>query len=149
TAVSRIPAAGDGFAAPEPMGVVPTGTEKLVSAPTFSPDGNTFLYTTRSERGLFLMVSFRRPEGVWTTPRPLGDNINAPPHTKFAGFSPDGRYLFVVSNRESPNANPPKLWKTDAFNGLQRPPLCDVYWVDAKAVEALRPRDTGAGTPAR
>jgi hypothetical protein len=139
TAVSRIPAAGDSFAAPEPMGVVPTGDEKFVSAPTFSPDGNTFLYTARSEKGLFLKVSFRRPDGAWTAPQPLGDDINAPPHTKFAGYSPDGRYLFVVSNRRSPKANPPQFWKSDVFRGPQREPLCDVYWVDAKAVEALRP----------
>lgn len=140
TAVYRIRRDGAGFATPEPMGVVPTGAEQIVAMPTFSPDGRTFIFTARSEKGLSLKVSFCQPGGSWTAPQPLGDDINAPPQTKFAGFSPDGRYLFVVSNRESPNANPAKLWKSDAFGGPQREPLCDVYWVDAKAVEALRPR---------
>jgi hypothetical protein len=138
-AVYRVRRSGDGFTAPEPRGVVPTGAEQPVSAPTVSPDGTAFVYTTVAERGIFLMVSFRRPDGTWTAPQALGDDINAPPHTKFAGFSPDGRYLFVVSNRKNPKANPPKLWKSDAFQGPQREPLCDVYWVDARAVEALRP----------
>jgi hypothetical protein len=138
-AVYRVRRSGDGFAAPEPMGVVPTGAGQPVSAPTLSPDGATFVYTTVAERGIFLMVSFRGTDGAWTAPQPLGDDINAPPQTKFAGYSPDGRYLFVVSNRRSPKANPPKLWKSDAFSGRQREPLCDVYWVDARAVEALRP----------
>ena len=144
TAVYRIRRDGDGFVAPESMGVVPTGAEQIVAMPTFSPDGRTFVFTARSEEGLILKASFRQQDGTWTMPRPLGDDINAPPQTKFAGFSPDGRYLFVVSNRPASNANPPKLWKSDAFNGPQREPLCDVYWVDAKAVEALRPADAKA-----
>jgi hypothetical protein len=121
---------------------VPTSAEQIVAMPTFSPDGRTFVFTARSEQGLNLKASFRRQDGSWTAPKPLGDDINAPPTTKFAGFSADGRYLFVVSNRPASDANPPKLWKSDAFRGPQRPPrseLSDVYWVDAKAVEALRP----------
>jgi hypothetical protein len=146
TAVYRIRRSGDGFAAPESMGVVPTSTEQDVAMPAFSPDGRTFVFTARSEKGLILKVSFRRPDGAWTAPQPLGDDINAPPHAKFAGFSPDGRCFFFVSNRKNPKANPPKFWKSDAFKGPQLGPLCDVYWVDAKAVEALRPAAGGAKT---
>jgi len=149
TAVYRIRRKDDSFSAPEPMGVVPTGAEPIVAMPTFSPDGRTFVFTARSENGLNLKVSFRKQDGTWTAPEPLGDDINAPPSTKFAGFSADGRYLFVVSNREDPARNPLKLWKSDAFSGPQRPPraeLSDVYWVDAKAVEALRPAAGGAKT---
>lgn len=142
--VYRVRRSGDGFATPEPRGVVPTSAGQPVSAPTVSPDGNTLVFTTASERRIFLMASFREPDGTWTAPQPLGDDINAPPHTKFAGYSSDGRHLFVVSNRKVPQANPPKLWGSDAFSGPQREPLCDVYWVDAKAVEALRPATGGA-----
>lgn len=138
TAIFRMRRTGDGFASPEPMGVIPVGADQA-GAPSFSPDGNTAVFTTDAKGGLELAASFRKTDGTWTAPRPLGDDINAPPQTKFAGFSPDGRYLFVVSNRVSPSANPPKLWKSDVFRGPQREPLCDVYWVDAKALEALRP----------
>jgi hypothetical protein len=144
TRVFRMRALEDGFAAPEAMGVVPTGPEQVVSVPAFSPDGDTFVFTTRADSGFVLALSFRRPDGTWTVPRLLGDDINAPPQTKFGGFSADGRYLFVVSNRASPRTNPPKLWRTDVFRGPQREPLCDVWWVDARALDALRPGAGGA-----
>jgi hypothetical protein len=138
--IYRVRRIAGGFAAPEPLGIVPTGAEQIVSAPTVSPDGNTFVCTTSTGRRVFfLMVSFRRPDGTWTAPQRLRDDINAPPQTKFASFSPDGRYLFLASDRPAAKANPPKLWKSDAYTGAYRETKCDVYWVDAKAVEALRP----------
>ncbi len=147
TRVFRMHALEDGFAAPEAMGVVPTEPGQVVSVPAFSPDGDTFVFTTRADSGFFLALSFRRPDGTWTVPRLLGDDINAPPQTKFGGFSADGRYLFVVSNRASPKSNPRKLWRTDVFRGPQREPLCDVWWVDARALDALRPGAGGAAIP--
>ena len=140
TAVYRIRRTGDGFAAPEPMGVVPTDTTQLVAAPAFSPDGSTCVFTTRGDSGLALMVSFRRKDGAWTAPLALGNDVNAPRQTKFPGFSPDGRYLFFVTDRSCPRRNPPGLWKNHAFDGPHWAPPCDVYWVDAKAIEALRPK---------
>jgi hypothetical protein len=125
---------GERFAAPEPMGTVPAVAGREVAVPCVAPDGNALVFTTSAQQRLLLMASFRMPDGRWTVPRLLGDHINAGRHTKFAGFSPDGKYLFFVSNRESPRLNPRKLWKTDLFGGPQREPLCDIYWVDARAL---------------
>ncbi len=137
--VYRVRWTGDGFAAPEPMGVVPRRDGNDLCCSSFSSDGRTLVLTAGVEDRLILVASFRGPDGEWSTPVPLGEAINAGPHTKFAAFSTDGRYLLFASNRPASPANPPKLWKTDVFRGPQREPLCDAYWVDARAVEALRP----------
>lgn len=123
--------------APEPLGVVPMSPDR-VFAPAISPDGGTLVFTTDEGDRLVLMASVRTPGGDWTRPERLGDNVNAGRHTKFAAFSPDGRYLFLVSDREAPNRNPRKLWRTDAFHGPQTGPLCDVWWVDARGLGAVR-----------
>lgn len=134
-ALYRLRRDGERFLPPEPLGVVPTEAGQDVAAPCVSPDGRTLVFTTFAQDRLLLAASFREPSGRWSVPRLLGDHINAGRHTKFSGFSPDGKYLFFVSNRESPRLNPPKLWRTDLFRGPQREPLCDVYWVDARAIE--------------
>lgn len=76
------------------------------SAPTFSPDGNTLLFTRSSTWGVIL-ESHRR-NGRWSQPTIAG----------FSGrwndwspeFSPDGRYVVFVEVRPKIGAN---LWRVD------------------------------------
>jgi Tol biopolymer transport system component len=76
-------------------------------APTFSPDGNTLLFT-RSAANWGIILESERDGGRWSKPR-----IAA-----FSGrwsdwapeFSPDGRYLVFVSIRADHHAN---LWRVD------------------------------------
>ena len=60
-----------------------------------------------------LHVSFRKPGGTWTTPMSLGGLIGL--KAAMAWISPDGKYIF---------------FKADD----------NVYWVDARIVEKLKPR---------
>ena len=65
-----------------------------------------------------LYVSFSLPDGSWTPAKNMGEPINS----EFLEFcpmlSPDGRYLFFSSYRSG--------------NG-------DIYWVDAKIIDAFKP----------
>jgi hypothetical protein len=61
-----------------------------------------------------LFISFRRPDGTWGEVTALGDKINTEKNERFPNVTPDGKYLFF--NRGG-----------------------DVYWVETKAIEDLRP----------
>ena len=67
-------------------------------------------------------ISFRKKDDSWTTPQNMGNRIN----TRYIEFcpilSPDGKYFFFSSDRNDENE-------------------CDIYWVDAKIIEALKPKN--------
>lgn len=80
--------------------------------PCISPDGNYMLFDV--EGGSYLFVSFKKADGTW------GEAIDLTKHgfdVKAGGatISPDGKYLFFQ------------------LNG-------DLWWVDTKVIEELRPR---------
>ena len=50
--------------------------------------------------GMDYYVSFRDPDGAWTGPVHLGDAVNSESRLEYsASLSPDGRFLFFMSNR--------------------------------------------------
>jgi tetratricopeptide (TPR) repeat protein len=63
-----------------------------------------------------LYVSFRTPDGKWTTARNLGEQINTSAMEAFCGVSPDGQFIFFNSDRD----------------GSDR-----VYWVSAGIIDSL------------
>jgi hypothetical protein len=66
-----------------------------------------------------LFVSFRRKDGSWSEPVDLGNGINVTGTELIAKVSPDGKYLFFQR-------------KVDGNT--------DIYWVDARVIETLRPK---------
>ncbi len=104
-----------------------------------SHDQSYIIISAVSEKGFpDLFVSFKNAEGKWGNPINLGEKVNSNKVDKFAGFSPDGKYLFFVSRRDNPNKNPKRLWQVDYFNGEQQKGGADIYWVDAKIIEELQ-----------
>ncbi len=67
-----------------------------------------------------LLVAFRLKDGTWTTPVELGPGINATGTELIPKVSPDGKYLFFQR-------------KVDGNT--------DIYWVDARVIEALKPKE--------
>ena len=67
-----------------------------------------------------LFVSFSRKDGSWSEPVDLGNGINATGTELIAKVSPDGRHLFF---QRKVNGN------------------TDIYWVDARVIEAVRPTE--------
>lgn len=91
--------------------------------PYVSPDGEYLIFMSRHRPDGFgsgdLYISFQRQDGSWTSSTNMGAKINSPALDGLPMVTPDGRYLFFVSDR---NGN------------------YDVYWVDAEIIEELRPR---------
>jgi len=107
---------------------------------SFSPNGSYVIFTMLDpDNDIELYVSFKKRDATWGSPINLGKNINSEYMDKAPGISPDGKYLFFVSSRPHKNKNPEKLWKSDIFKGHQRIFRADIYWVDAKIIEELKP----------
>ncbi|MCP4723396.1 MAG: hypothetical protein GY863_00090, partial [bacterium] len=67
-----------------------------------------------------LYICFRQSDGTWSDPVNMGANVNSNGYDYCAILSPDEKHLFFSSSRTG--------------NG-------DVYWVDAKIIEELKPED--------
>lgn len=72
-----------------------------------------------------LYISFKKPDGTWGGAINMGDEVNTAAMESGAYVSPDGRYLFFNRNVSHPES---------ADN-------IDIFWVDAKVIENLRPKE--------
>jgi len=81
--------------------------------PCIAPDGSYILFDVGSGNHLF--VSFRKSDGAWGEPIDL-TNHEFDPMAGGAYISPDGKYLFFSYNK-------------------------DIWWVDIKVIENLRPSE--------
>jgi Tol biopolymer transport system component len=111
--------AGSGYAAAQNLGPAINSDGKDLT-PCVSPD-ESFLIFSRigaGTRRTDLHISFRTPDGGWTDAVDMGTQINSYFHDLAPCLSPDGKYLFFVSNRA----------------GEHR-----IYWVDTSVIERLRP----------
>ncbi|NIM47852.1 MAG: hypothetical protein GTN78_13610 [Gemmatimonadales bacterium] len=105
------------WAEPERLGDA-VNSEEGEGSPFIAPDESYLIFMRSGGPGLRQYVSFRDGAGRWTTPRDLGDAVNAA-GSVCAAVSPDGKYLFFHSFG---NGN------------------ADIYWVDAAVVHELRNR---------
>jgi Tol biopolymer transport system component len=87
-----------------------------------APDESFLIVSTRglpdSHGRSDLYISFRQPDGAWTKVKNMGESINSEATEYCPMISPDGKYLFFTSTRSG--------------NG-------DIYWVDAKVIDLMRP----------
>lgn len=131
-------------------------TEFNEAAPTISPDGSYIIFNS-GERpdslGSYdLYVTFKKKDGTWSKPVNLGEGVNSEFTEKWPCITTDGKYLFFISDR-------PPVIKYSQYS-LQRKTLAqmkslyefyhrpknelgwgDVYWVDTKIIEELKPKE--------
>ena len=98
-------------------------TEYIEEDPYIASDGSYLLFD--SDRpggygGFDLYITWRKSDRSWTQPVNLGDRINSEYSECRAYVSPDGKYLFYTSNRAG---------------------TMDAYWVEFRAIEALKPEE--------
>lgn len=99
-------------------------TDSTEIHPFVAPDESFLMFSSDRPggKGSFdLYIAFRAPDGRFGPALNMGDRINGAGTVNWLGaVSPDGKYLFFASNRNG--------------NSL------DIWWVDARFIEDLRPR---------
>ena len=113
--------------------------------PYIAPDESLLIFTSSRPEGLGsgdLYISFKDKEGNWTKAQHMGDKINTPGSEYCAMISPDGKYLFFTGAGRSARRIPDKPLTYEDFKKLHdssKNGLSDIYWVDAKIIEELKP----------
>jgi len=93
--------------------------------PFIAPDESYLIWDSKREDGFGdsdLYISFRQEDGTWSSAVNMGDKVNSDKWDAYASVTPDGKY--ILFNREI---------NEDDRN-------VDIYWVDAKVIETLRPK---------
>jgi hypothetical protein len=111
--------------------------------PWIAPDESYLIFSaggrTDGRGGLDLYLSVRR-QGVWSSARPLGHDINSAAWDFNPSVSPDGRTFFFTSGRGS--FDPPRTpWSYDQLMRRLEGPgngLGDIYSVPIEALEIPR-----------
>lgn len=126
----------------------PLNTEFSESAPFISPDESFLVYSAYgyddSVGGIDLYVSFRNDNGTWSEGINLGEGVNSKYDDKFPALSPDGAYLFFVTDRHPDRSyvfsdmTYEELMDLNlrSENGLGG----DVYWVSSDVITSLDPK---------
>ncbi len=111
-----------GYKKPENLGDS-INTEFMDTLPYIAPDESYLLFSSMHPDGygdFDLYVSYKKEDGTWTKAKNLGEKINSSARESTSVVSPDGKYLFFMSRR----------------NGIG-----EFFWVDAKIIEELRPKE--------
>lgn len=132
------------FTEPEPLG--PTiNTEEGVFDPFIAPDESFIIFASDRRHGLGegdLYVAFRTEDGAWSEAVNLGSTINSPQTDFCPSITKDGKYLFFTSRRPYEGAYPRvRLSYREELpvRAENEPGNTDIYWVDARVIDALRP----------
>lgn len=94
-------------------------TEGKDFTPFIAPDESYLIFARNGTdtRKSDLFVSFKNNDGTWSKAISMGSHINSDKHDLAPYVTPDGRYLFFISQKEVMNA---------------------MYWVSTKIIEDMR-----------
>ncbi len=107
------------YAPPEPLNTT-INDGSYVDGPLVAPDESFLIFESDRAGGIGsidLYICFKE-NGKWSAPENMGSKINSSKAERFAGLSPDGKYLFFGSNRASE--------------------LPDVYWISSSIINELK-----------
>jgi hypothetical protein len=94
--------------------------------------------------GVDYYIVFRNEDDSWQEPINMGAKINSATGSEWSFYvSPDKKYAFFMATKVLPKEKQPALLSRDFFLNLSSMPengLPDIYWVDAKLIETLRPK---------
>ena len=103
--------------------VINSGT--YTAHPFIAPDESYLIFDSRREDSYGssdLYISFRQKDGSWGTAINMGAKVNSDKWDAYASVTPDGKYILFNRGIDDKNHN------------------VDIYWVDAKIIEELRPK---------
>jgi hypothetical protein len=92
-----------------------------------------------------LYISFRGEDGSWSSIKNMGASVNSTANEHCPILSPDGKYLFFSSGRSRhPEYSKEAITfeeKVAKMNSWGNGRNEDIYWVDAKIIENLKPEE--------
>jgi hypothetical protein len=110
------------FEEPKPIHIKDIGNWN--AHPFIAPDESYIIWDDQRENGGYgdadLYISFRQKDGSWSASINLGDKINSEFAEAYGSITPDGKYFFFHRG----------------YGGNR----ADIYWVDAKAIMNLNPK---------
>ncbi|MFC1724791.1 hypothetical protein ACFL4T_04125 [candidate division KSB1 bacterium] len=126
---------------------LPVDPELLTIGGVVDPNETYMLVTIRGMEGGFgaedIYVCFRKDDGTWDDPVNLGANVNSDNSDWMPRITRDGRYLFFVSWRYEGETWSEKKRTFDEIIALKKGPMygwgADIYWVDTKVIDQLKP----------
>ena len=120
--IYRSPSINGNFTTVENLGeIINTENEEL--DPFIAPDESYLIYCSRTLEGFGgfdLYITYQKSDGTWTKPVNMGEGINTSSYDWVPYVTQDGKYFFFNSTRSG-------NW--------------DIYWVDAKIIEDLKPEE--------
>lgn len=138
-------ASENGFSEPQRL-ESPVNTDDFEGHPFLAAD-ETYLIFISDRPGELgeadLYISFKSADNKWLEPVNMGDEVNSPFHEAAPYVSPDGKYLFFSSFRTGPSLRELRRLSYANITGMLDSPgngRGDIYWVSAKIIEELRPR---------
>ncbi len=94
--------------------------------------------------GVNYYIVFKDEEDSWQEPVNMGPIINSPKGNGWSFYvSPDKKFVFFMSTRKLPEEKQPQSLNYEFFKNLSSIPEngnSDIYWIDAKIIETLKPR---------
>jgi tetratricopeptide (TPR) repeat protein len=94
--------------------------------PFIAPDESFLIFESdRPEAFVGLYISFKQEDGSWGIPVNMGPEINSGMGERFGRVSPEGKYFFFGSARDTSGG------RVGA----------DIYWIDAKIITELRKQE--------
>jgi hypothetical protein len=99
-------------------------TGKWTAHPFISPDESYLIWDSEREGGFGetdIYIRYRYKDGTWGPAINMGDKVNSNKADFYASVTPDGKYILFNRTMD------------DKGN-------IDIYWVDAKIIETLRPK---------
>lgn len=111
---------------PKMMGAI-VNTGKWTAHPFIAPDESYLIWDSERDEGFGgsdLYISFKQKDGSWGAAINMGPEVNSDKWDAYATVTSDGKY--ILFNRRIDDGS------TDKTN-------IDVYWVDAKIIDTLRP----------
>lgn len=90
--------------------------------PWIAPDESYFIWDDQRESGYGkadIYISFKQQDGSWGPAINMGDQVNSERGDSYATITPDGKYMLFNRSIDDNNV--------------------DIYWVDTKIIETLRP----------
>ncbi len=100
----------------------PINTKHQELDPFIAPDESYLIFCSGKPGGFGkadIYISFRKRDGSWMEPVNMGDKINSSYSEYIPYLTLDGKYFFFTSNK---------------------PGNREIYWVDAKVIEVLKPK---------